>query len=241
MKTLTLNVTILKILGLIAPKERNSFRYVHFIYRLISYFLLTFSVLDLLNFYTRSISLINFVDIFPVAHITVSAWCKATIFIFINRKVHGELLPMTEQFQKCEKIEFFLRKLLIGSTLISIVPVSIALLQPRVNLNDKWIPFHSSLPFNYDDKFQYIVGYIYQTICAYYVIFVDFQIPFFLISLFIHSAHQLRVSQENFSNIVKQISFKEIKIKTKRVRIKNWYPVKINFKNTVKHHAHILW
>lgn len=241
MNSLTLNVSILKILGLISLKETNPWRHVHLLYRLISYFLLTFSVLDLLNFYTRSISLINFVDIFPVAHISVSAWFKASIFMFINRKVRQELLPMMKGFQKQEKIEFFLRKLLVTATVISIIPVSIAILQPRVNLNDKWVPFHSSLPFNYSENSQYIIAYTYQTVCGYYVIFIDFQIPFFLISLFIHCAHQLRVSQENFTNVVNQTFLGKMKIRYRRIRKRNWFPTRINFRRTVKHHAHILW
>lgn len=241
MNTLTLNVTILQILGLIVVKETNPSRYINFLYRLILYFLLTLSVLDLLNFYTRSISLINFVDIFPVAHISVSAWFKATIFIFINRKIQGDLLPMTKKFQRYVKIEIFLRKLHITASLISIIPLSIALLQPRVNLNGNLIPFHSSLPFNYYNDSQYIVAYIYQSICSFYVIFIDFQISFFLISLFIHCSHQLRVSQENFKKIIKQISMTKMEINFKKNQMINWLPVKINFRKTVKHHAHILW
>ena len=237
MNPLTVNVTILKILGLITLEKSNPLRHTHLLYRFITYSLLTFTALDLLNIYRSSISLVNFVDIFPATHITVAAWLKASTFVWLNKKVK-QLLPMMEGFQKQEKTEIFVRKLVFAATLISTIPVTIALLQPRVNFNGKLVPFHSSLPFDYKDDFQYLLAYTYQSVGGYYVIFIDFEIALFLISLFVHCAHQLRVVQRNFLDTMNEMSL--MRIKGGPTMKKEFFYIRMKFRKTVQHHAHIL-
>lgn len=239
MKPLTVNVTILKILGLITLEKSNPLWRTHLLYRFISYSLLTFTALDLLNIYRSSISLVNFVDIFPATHITVSAWIKASTFISLNRKVQ-KLLQMMEGFQNQEKTEKTQQKFVFAATVISTIPVTIALLQPRVDFNGKLIPFHSSLPFDYKDYFQYLLAYTYQSVGGYYVIFIDFEIAFFSISLFVHCAHQLRVVQRNFVDTINEMSLMKIKGGGGPTIKKEWFYIRMKFRKTVQHHAHIL-
>ena len=179
MKTLTINVAILKILGLMTLEKTHPLWHIHLLYRLITYSLLTLTAFDLLNIYRSSISLLNFVDIFPATHISVTAWLKASAFGFVNSEVK-KLVPMTDGFKKHEKTEIFVRKIVIAATVISTIPVTIAQLQPRVNFNGKWLPFHSSIPFDYRDDIQYIMVYTYQSTGGYYINFIDLEIAFFL-------------------------------------------------------------
>ena len=208
MKTLTINVAILKILGLMTLEKTHPLWHIHLLYRLITYSLLTLTAFDLLNIYKSSISLLNFVDIFPATHISVTAWLKASAFVFVNSEVK-KLVPMTDGFKKHEKTEIFVRKIVIAATVISTIPVTIALLQPRVNFNGKWLPFHSSIPFDYRDDIQYIMV-IHINRLEDIILTSSTLKSLFFISLFIHCANQLRVIQENFLYTINQISLMRV-------------------------------